>query len=165
MSPLAKTLLSLFAALYLASCGESSDHHGEGDVDHNHEGEATDEGQTEEALYVPENGSVSFLVPANGAQVKSPVAVQFAVEGMEILPAGTPGKATGHHHVLVNQGPFTFGQVIPADETHIHFGKGQTEALLDLSPGKYTLTMQFADFLHRSYGEAMAASVDIEVVE
>ena len=41
------------------------------------------------------------------------------------------------------------GTEIPFDETHLHFGKGQTEAALTLAPGKHKLTLQFANALHK----------------
>lgn len=41
------------------------------------------------------------------------------------------------------------GAEIPFDDTHLHFGKGQTEAAVTLSPGKHKLTLQFANALHK----------------
>ena len=87
----------------------------------------------------------------------------MGVEGMEIEPAGEVNPGKGHHHVLINDGFTESGVVVPADETHIHFGKGQTEADLELEPGEYTLTLQFADGLHQSFGEPMSASINVVV--
>jgi hypothetical protein len=107
--------------------------------------------------------SVSFVEPANGATVSSPFKVKFAVTGMDIKPAGDMTANTGHHHLLVNATPIKAGEVIPADEKHIHFGKGQTETELTLPPGNYTLTMQFANGLHQAYGPAMNKEIKITV--
>ncbi len=107
--------------------------------------------------------SVSFVEPANGATVSSPFKVKFAVTGMEVKPAGDMTANTGHHHLLVNATPIKAGEVIPADEKHIHFGKGQTETELTLPPGNYTLTMQFANGLHQAYGPAMNKEIKITV--
>ncbi|WP_343726250.1 DUF4399 domain-containing protein [Herbaspirillum huttiense] len=107
--------------------------------------------------------SVSFVEPANGATVSSPFKVKFAVTGMEVKPAGDMTANTGHHHLLVNAAPIKAGEVIPADEKHIHFGKGQTETELNLPPGNYTLTMQFANGLHQAYGPAMNKEIKITV--
>ena len=41
------------------------------------------------------------------------------------------------------------GEEIPFDETHLHYGKGQTEAAITLTPGKHKLTLQFANALHK----------------
>ena len=49
------------------------------------------------------------------------------------------------------------------DQNHLHFGKGQSEAELNLSPGMYNLTLQFADGYHRSYGKALSKTIQIEV--
>jgi hypothetical protein len=53
--------------------------------------------------------------------------------------------------------------MVPKDSTHLHYGKGQTEAEVKLSPGKHKLTLQFADGLHRSYGSKLAATVSVNV--
>jgi hypothetical protein len=107
--------------------------------------------------------SVSFVEPANGATVTSPFKVKFAVTGMEVKPAGDMTANTGHHHLLINAAPVKAGEVIPADETHIHFGKGQTETEVKLPPGTYTLSMQFANGLHQSYGPGMSKDIKVTV--
>ena len=107
---------------------------------------------------------VFFAEPKDGAEVTSPVKVVMGVEGMTIKPSGGVVAGTGHHHILVNQGPMRGGKVIPTDKTHVHFGKGQTEASLELEPGDYTLTMQLADGLHRSFGKKMAHTIKIKVL-
>lgn len=107
--------------------------------------------------------SVSFVEPANGASVTSPFKVKFAVSGMDVKPAGDMTANTGHHHLLVNATPVKAGEVIPADDKHIHFGKGQTETELTLPPGNYTLTMQFANGLHQAYGPGMNKDIKITV--
>jgi hypothetical protein len=107
--------------------------------------------------------SVSFLAPADGATVSSPFKVQFAVNGMEVKPAGVMDPNTGHHHLLINAEPVKAGESIPFDEKHMHFGKGQTEAELKLPPGNYVLTMQFANGAHQSYGAPLSKSIKITV--
>jgi hypothetical protein len=54
-------------------------------------------------------------------------------------------------------------EVIPTDATHMHFGKGQTECDLRLSPGKHTLTLQFANGAHLSYGPKFSKTISITV--
>jgi len=107
--------------------------------------------------------SVSFTAPMDGAVVTSPFDAKFAVTGMEVKPAGEMAPNTGHHHLLINTGPIAKGAPIPMDDTHLHYGKGQTEAKVTLPPGKYKLTMQFADGAHQSYGPAMSKTIDITV--
>lgn len=106
---------------------------------------------------------VYIVAPADGASVSSPFKVQFGVKGMAVKPAGDLTAGTGHHHLLINAVVIAKGQVVPADAQHLHFGKGQTEAELTLAPGTYTLTVLFADGLHKSYGSDMSASITVTV--
>jgi hypothetical protein len=108
-------------------------------------------------------GKVFFAEPKDGAEINGPVKVVMVVEGMKIQPAGEIVEGTGHHHLLINEDFTPAGQVIPTDDTHKHFGKGQTEEVLNLPPGNYKLTLQFADGLHRSYGKDFSASINIKV--
>lgn len=107
--------------------------------------------------------SVSFVEPQDGATVTSPFKVVFAVKGMNVEPAGEIKPDAGHHHLLINLDPIAAGEAIPVDASHLHFGKGQTEAEIKLPPGHYKLTMQFANGAHVSYGPAMAATINITV--
>jgi hypothetical protein len=107
--------------------------------------------------------SVSFLEPADGATVGSPFKVKFAVNGMEVKPAGAIEANSGHHHLLINADAVKAGEPVPFDDRHLHFGKGQTEAELKLAPGNYVLTMQFANGAHQSYGAPMSKSIKVTV--
>jgi hypothetical protein len=115
------------------------------------------------AVALAQTQSVHFVEPADGATVTSPFKVRFAVDGMEVRPAGDMASNTGHHHLLINDSWIKVGQPIPADATHIHYGKGQTETEVTLPPGNYTLTMQFANGSHQSYGEPMAKTIKVTV--
>lgn len=109
-------------------------------------------------------GRVFLIEPAEGAQVKSPVHLKFGVEGMTVAPAGTPDPLSGHHHILIDTAAIPAGTIVPKDDHHQHFGKGQTETDLELTPGEHSLTLQFADGNHISYGEAWSATVKVTVV-
>lgn len=106
---------------------------------------------------------VDFSNMKDGDKVSSPFKVIFKVSGMTISPAGEFKDDSGHHHLLINQTFIEKGNTIPADQNHLHFGKGQTETELNLSPGIYNLTLQFADGYHRSYGKALSKTIQIEV--
>jgi hypothetical protein len=110
---------------------------------------------------------VFFESPKDGATVKSPFTVKFGVEGMKIQPAGEDLKSTttGHHHLIVDGAATPKGEVVPADATHLHFGKGQTSTELTLAPGPHTLTLQFADGAHKSYGPEMSQTIKITVAK
>jgi hypothetical protein len=118
-----------------------------------------------EVVKTPAPGKVMFVEPKDGAKVKGPVKMTFGAEGYGIRPAGEDAieQITGHHHVIVDGAPAPAGVMVPKDETHIHYGKGQTEAELSLAPGKHTLTLQLADGAHLSYGEKLSHTITIEV--
>ncbi|MEQ8713117.1 MAG: DUF4399 domain-containing protein [Cyclobacteriaceae bacterium] len=123
----------------------------------------TAEAPAQEAVEEAVEPRVFFKYPEDGATVGSPVYVEMGVEGMEIEPAGAVKEGFGHHHILINQTHWPMGEVIPMSDTTIHYGKGQTDTSLELAPGEYTLTLQFADGVHASYGESMAASIKVTV--
>jgi hypothetical protein len=108
---------------------------------------------------------VFFVEPKDGATVPQSFRVVFGLEGMGLSPAGQNDndKTVGHHHVLIDRDAMTPSLQIPADATHLHYGQAQTEATLQLTPGTYQLTMQFADGGHRSYGSRMASSITVHV--
>lgn len=107
--------------------------------------------------------AVSFVEPQDGATVSSPFKVKFAVSGMEVKPAGAVVANSGHHHLLINAAPIKAGEAVPFDETHLHFGKGQTETEVKLAPGVYTLTLQFANGAHQSYGPELSKTIKVTV--
>jgi Domain of unknown function (DUF4399) len=109
--------------------------------------------------------AVYFIEPKNNATVDQEFTVKMGITGMTIKPAGDMTPDTGHHHLLIDEGPIKTGEVIPSSPTHLHFGKGQTETTLTLSPGKHILTLQFADGEHQSYGFAMRQSITVHVEE
>ena len=106
---------------------------------------------------------VFFLNLEDGQTVSSPVFVVFGVNGMKIKPAGEIVKGTGHHHIIIDGSWIKTGDVVPANETNIHFGKGQTETTLELAPGQHTLTLQFANGAHQSFGEEWSKTITITV--
>ncbi|MBS1947133.1 MAG: DUF4399 domain-containing protein [Bacteroidetes bacterium] len=113
---------------------------------------------------VPANAKVFFKGLKNGETVKSPLKVEFGVEGMSLDTAGTVKAGSGHHHLLIDAGDsIPAGEVVAKDSTHLHFGKAEKETKITLTPGAHTLTLQFADGLHRSYGAKMAATVKVNV--
>jgi hypothetical protein len=110
-----------------------------------------------------EGARVFFVSPTEGASVTSPVSISFGIEGAEVKPAGEDVPNSGHHHLIINGTGIEQGIPVPKDATHIHYGKGQTEASVELTPGTYTLTMQFANYLHQSYGEVGSTSIQVTV--
>ena len=97
----------------------------------------------------PPGAEVYIISPRDGATVHSPVHVQFGLKGMGVAPAGVKFDNTGHHHLLVDtDAPADPGAPLPATDKIVHFGKGQTEASVPLSPGKHTLQLLLGDQNH-----------------
>jgi len=68
---------------------------------------------------------------------------------MGVTHAGDDFAGTGHHHLLIDvDETFEAGQEIPRDKKHIHYAAGETEARLELSPGKHTLQLVVGDSKH-----------------
>jgi hypothetical protein len=121
---------------------------------------------------IPEGAKVMFLEPADGAKIQGPlengkivVNVKMGAEGILVKPAGAIEAGSGHHHIIVDAAPDPEGMVVAKDEQHIHYGQGQTEAKLMLSPGDHSMQLQFADGIHRSYGPKLLHTIKINVAE
>ncbi len=113
---------------------------------------------------VPPGAKIHFVNLRNGETVGSPFEVIMGVKGLKVEAAGAVVPGSGHHHLLIDAGDsIAAGQVIPKDEHHLHFGNGQTKTMVTLPPGMHRLTLQFADGLHRSYGNKLAATIMIKV--
>ena len=105
-----------------------------------------------------------FITPLNGEQVISPVTIKFGITGMNILPAGVNKPMSGHHHLLINVKKLpNMNSPIPADNNHLHFGKGQTEVQLNLPSGRHTLQLLFGDYMHIPH-EKPLISDKIEII-
>jgi hypothetical protein len=104
-------------------------------------------------MAAPAGAEVYFIAPQNGAKLHSPVTIKFGLKGMGIAPAGVKFDNTGHHHLLVDTdvSELKLDAPMPATDKIVHFGKGQTETTLTLTPGKHTLQLIFADYLHQSF--------------
>ena len=59
---------------------------------------------------------------------------------------------TGHHHLLIDLNILPDKNLpIPSDEKHRHFGAGQTETSINLTPGTHTLQLMLGDHYHMQY--------------
>ena len=105
----------------------------------------------------PPGAEVYLISPKDGAKVTSPVRVQFGLkDNMGIAPAGVKFDNTGHHHLLIDtDAPANLGAPLPATDNIKHFGKGQTETSLTLTPGKHTLQLLLADQNHIPHDPAV----------
>ena len=95
-----------------------------------------------------------FIEPKDGATVNGPIKIVLGLSGMGVAPAGIDFPNTGHHHLLVDlENLPDLSKPIPANKNHIHFGKGQTEAILELPKGKRTLQLLMGNYLHIPHKE------------
>jgi len=107
----------------------------------------------------PAGAEVYLIAPTDGAVVAAEVTVRFGLKGMGIAPAGTAVANTGHHHLLIDTPLPALDQPIPADARHVHFGKGQTETTITLSPGQHTLQLLLGDQNHVPHDPPLASAV------
>lgn len=98
------------------------------------------------AKAVPE---IYFHAPQDGDTVSTTVTVAFGLRNYGVAPAGVKMSNTGHFHVLIDAESPAPGVVVPADARHIHYGMGQIEATITLTPGAHTLRLVLADHEHR----------------
>jgi hypothetical protein len=109
----------------------------------------------------PPGASVYFISPKDGDTVTSPFKVQFGLSGMGVAPAGVDKPKTGHHHLIIDAtlSPEELKQPIAADAKHVHFGGGQTEAMVTLEPGQHTLQLVLGDWSHIPFDPPITSPV------
>jgi hypothetical protein len=96
---------------------------------------------------------VFFIEPADGATVKSPVRLKFGAENIMIMavpdPVTTVRQGMGHFHVGVDTDCLPAGtEIVKGTPTWIHFGKGDSEIDMQLTPGPHKLSLQIGDDKH-----------------
>ena len=91
---------------------------------------------------------VYFINLKDGDIVENPVFIQFGLSGKGVAPAGVDKENTGHHHLLIDVGAIDFSMPIPSSKNHLHFGGGQTETSIELTPGEHELQLVLGDLYH-----------------
>ena len=90
-----------------------------------------------------------FINLQNNDKIPTTFVVQFGLKGLGIAPAGINIPNTGHHHLLIDHPTLpNLKSPLGANNNIKHYGKGQTEAVLTLSPGKHTLQLVLGDHKH-----------------
>ena len=114
---------------------------------------------------VKETGArVFFTNLLDGDTVSTPLKVTMSSENFTIQPSGDIVDGTGHLHILVDADCTPVGEVVIKDETHLHYGQGQLEAELTLTPGQHTLCLQAANGAHIALpGAGMTQEVTVTV--
>jgi hypothetical protein len=156
---LSAAVLPLLATSLLSGCGSET---------------PADSGATQQSTSAPANlgptvsppGAAVFIIaPTNGAVTAAPITVKFGVSGMGIAPSGTYNPNTGHHHLLIDTPLPSPDLPIAKDAQHVHFGKGQTETVLELEPGEHTLQLLLGDGNHVPHQPPVVSQVVTITVE
>ena len=113
---------------------------------------------------LPTSPRVFFASPTDGATVSSPVHVTLGAEHFTVEPAGAVKPGAGHLHIAVDAPCLAAGSVIPKDAQHLHYGKAQMAADLELTPGQHTLCLQAADGAHTALaGDGLTQQINLTV--
>ncbi len=96
----------------------------------------------------PPGAAVYFIDIKDGATIAPTTTLHFGLRGMGVAPAGSDKANSGHHHLLIDADLPPLDKPIPNDFNHLHFGAGQTEADVTLSPGPHTLQLLLGDKNH-----------------
>jgi hypothetical protein len=101
----------------------------------------------------PADAHLYIIWPRDGQTVRGPFWIRFGLRNMGVTRAGDKAPNVGHHHLLVDTdaGSLDPNEPIPTNKNHLHFGGGQTEANLDLAPGKHTLQLALGDADHKLF--------------
>jgi hypothetical protein len=96
--------------------------------------------------------------PAPAGAPRSFAAHQDGATGcIAIAPAGSDAPASGHHHLVIDAELPAVDAPIPANANYVHFGKGQTETSIELTPGTHTLQLVFANGQHLPFNPQLAS--------
>jgi hypothetical protein len=98
----------------------------------------------------PAGAKVYIINLKDGDTVTSPFKVEFGLTGMGVAPAGVEKPNTGHHHLIIDTALSAdeLKAPIASDAKHVHYGGGQTEAMVTLPPGRHTLQLVLGDWSH-----------------
>jgi len=96
-----------------------------------------------------EETGVYIISPTDGSTVAQTFTIKFGVRGMHIAPSGIDAENTGHHHLLIDTSELPdMTKPLQATDKIRHFGGGQTETTVTLSPGKHTLQLLLGNYMH-----------------
>jgi hypothetical protein len=98
---------------------------------------------------MPDDARVYIIWPNDGQVIPGgKFWLRMGLSNAGIAPAGVEKAHTGHHHVLIDTDLPPLDQEVPNDRNHLHFGAGQTEARIELPPGRHTLQLLLGDENH-----------------
>jgi hypothetical protein len=95
----------------------------------------------------PPNAEAYIIWPPDGAVLTGgKLWVRMGLRNMGVCPKGIDMPNVGH--LLIDTDLPPFDQEIPSDRQHLHYGAGETDARIELPPGKHTLQLLLGDFNH-----------------
>lgn len=95
------------------------------------------------------DAEVYIIWPPDGAVIHGGALwLRMGLRNMGVCPKGVEMSNCGHHHVLLDAELPPMDEQIPSDRNHLHFGAGETEARIELPPGKHTLQLLLGDHNH-----------------
>lgn len=163
MSPLIVAILLCTGIVLTAGCG--GDRSAEPGAGQDAGEAAPSAGGAPQRSAAPPGATVFIFSPEDGTTVGSPVSVKFGISGIAVAPAGQHTPNSGHHHLLIDTELANPDQPIPADEQHLHYGKGQTEATIGLEPGQHTLQLVLGDGNHVPHQPPIVSKIVTITVE
>lgn len=97
----------------------------------------------------PPDAYLYIIWPNDGEHIKGGFWIRFGLRNMGVTHAGDSTPNLGHHHLFIDvDEQLDPDSPIPQDKKHLHFGAGQTEARIELPPGKHTLQLVLGDADH-----------------
>jgi hypothetical protein len=96
----------------------------------------------------PAGARVYFVGLQDGSVLPQKATIRFGLVNMGVAPAGIEKANTGHHHMLIDVKLPPLDEPIPNDFNHLHFGAGQTEAVVNLPLGRHTIQLLLGDENH-----------------
>ena len=115
--------------------------------------------RADERSPAPKGAKVFFRDLKDGQKIPATSTIRFGISGMALAPAGAAKANTGHHHLLIDTGLSPLDRPIPSDFNYLHFGKGQTEVELSLTPGEHTLQLLLGDHGHIPHDPPVVSEV------
>ena len=107
----------------------------------------------------PKDAVLYFVWPQDGATIKGGFWCRFGLRNMGVTHAGDDFQNSGHHHLLIDvTEALDANEPISQDKSHLHFGAGQTEARIELPPGKHTLQLVLGDAKHYPFNPPLVSN-------
>ena len=122
-----------------------------GSEEHDHASAGSGEAESRDGRTPSPAGAYVYIGwPQDGTVIHSTrFKVWFGARNIGVAPSGVRVPGTGHHHLLIDAPlPSDLTSAIPSDKSHLHFGLGETETVIELPPGRHTLQLLMADADH-----------------